>query len=180
MKICVFLAEGFEEIEAVAPIDIFRRAAIEVITVSVTGNKVVAGAHAIPVLTDVLFEDAGFATDDFLFLPGGMPGATNLNAHVPLKELLINQYKEGKVIAAICAAPLVLGGLGLLRGKSVTCYPGFEPKLIEATPSGGPVEVDGNVITGKGPGLVFHFALSILKALKGDAVAEEVASGLLL
>ena len=180
MQVYLFLADGFEEIEAIAPIDILRRANINIQTVSISGTKEVTGTHGIIIQADLLFTEVDFSLSDMLILPGGMPGATNLNAHVPLKELLINQYKEGKVIAAICAAPLVLGGLGLLRGKSVTCYPGFEPKLIEATPSGGPVEVDGNVITGKGPGLVFHFALSILKALKGDAVAEEVASGLLL
>ena len=179
-KAVVFIATGFEEIEAIGTIDVLRRGGIDVTISSITGSKTITGAHGISMKSDVLFNEMDYNHFDAFILPGGMPGATNLNAHVPLKELLINQYKEGKVIAAICAAPLVLGGLGLLRGKSVTCYPGFEPKLIEATPSGGPVEVDGNVITGKGPGLVFHFALSILKALKGDAVAEEVASGLLL
>ena len=128
------------------------------------------------------FDDFGNLQNDIdaFVLPGGMPGSSNLNAYIPLKELLISKYKEEKIIAAICAAPLVLGGLGLLKGRSVTCYSGFDSKLIGATLSGGPVEVDGNIITGKGPGLVFHFGLAIVKALKGTSVAEEVASGLLL
>ena len=179
-KAVIFLATGFEETEAVETIDVLRRRGIDVMISSVTGSKTVTGAHGISIKSDVLFNEMEYNDIDAFVLPGGMPGSSNLNAYIPLKELLISKYKEEKIIAAICAAPLVLGGLGLLKGRSVTCYPGFESKLIGATPSGGPVEVDGNIITGKGPGLVFHFGLAIVKALKGTSVAEEVASGLLL
>ena len=179
-KAVIFLATGFEETEAVGTIDVLRRGGIDVMISSVTGSKTVTGAHGISIKSDVLFNEMEYKEIDAFVLPGGMPGSSNLNAYIPLKELLISKYKEEKIIAAICAAPLVLGGLGLLKGRSVTCYPGFESKLIGATPSGGPVEVDGNIITGKGPGLVFHFGLAIVKALKGTSVAEEVASGLLL
>lgn len=179
-KAVIFLATGFEETEAVGTIDVLRRGGIDVMISSVTGSKTVTGAHGISIKSDVLFNEMEYNDIDAFVLPGGMPGSSNLNAYIPLKELLISKYKEEKIIAAICAAPLVLGGLGLLKGRSVTCYPGFESKLIGATPSGGPVEVDGNIITGKGPGLVFHFGLAIVNALKGASVAEEVASGLLL
>ena len=176
----VFLATGFEETEALGTVDILRRAGIETQTVSITNAIVVKGAHGVGVETDILFENADFSSADVLILPGGMPGSNNLNACEPLKELLINQYKAGKLVAAICAAPLVLGGLGLLKGHKATCYPGFEPQLIGAEVTGKATEIDGNVITGKGPGLVYEFALALVSVIKGDAVAEEVAAGLLL
>ena len=112
--------------------------------------------------------------------PGGMPGASNLNDSEAVKEALLGQYREGRIVAAICAAPMVLGGLGLLKGRKATCYPGFEPKLIGANVTGEAVEVSDNVITGKGPGLVMNFGLALVAAIKNDAVAEEVAAGLLL
>ncbi len=124
--------------------------------------------------SDVLFNEMDYNDFDAFILPGGMPGATNLNAHVPLKELLINQYKEGKVTRGHMRCSFGFRRFRFITGQIGDLLSRIEPKLIEATPSGGPVEVDGNVITGKGPGLVFHFALSILKALKGDAVAEEL------
>ena len=105
---------------------------------------------------------------------------SNLNSSEPLKEALLQQYREGRIVAAICAAPMVLGGLGLLKGRNATCYPGFEPKLIGANVTGEAVEISDNVITGKGPGLVMNFGLALVAAIKNDAVAEEVAAGLLL
>ncbi len=179
-KAFVFLATGFEETEAIGTVDVLRRGGIEAVTVSITGDKQVSGAHGIDVIADVLFDEADFSEADALVLPGGMPGSNNLNAFEPLKELLLNQYRKEKVVAAICAAPLVLGGLGLVKNRKATCYPSFEPKLIGATIVDEPAVIDGHVITGKGPGLVFNFALAIIKALKGDAVAEEVAAGLLI
>lgn len=179
-KAIVFLAHGFEEMEAMGTIDILRRGGIEVTTVSITTDPVVTGAHNAPLIADMTLDKADLANADALVLPGGMPGASNLNNCEPLKEALLQQYREGKIVAAICAAPLVLGGLGLLKGRRATCYPSFEPKLIGATVTGEAVEVDGNVITGRGPGLVFNFALALVAALKSEAVAEEVAAGLLL
>jgi len=179
-KAIVFLANGFEEMEALGTVDILRRGGIEVTTVSITDNPVVTGAHNVPVTADMTLGKADLAGADALVLPGGMPGASNLNDSEPVKEALLQQYREGRTIAAICAAPMVLGGLGLLKGRNATCYPGFEPKLIGANATGEIVEVSDNVITGKGPGLVMDFALAIVTALKGEAVAEEVAAGLLI
>ncbi|MDH6358251.1 DJ-1 family glyoxalase III [Parabacteroides sp. PF5-9] len=179
-KAFVFLATGFEEMEAVGTIDILRRGGIDTKVVSITGKPVVEGAHGIAVQADGLFETVDFSNADILILPGGMPGSNNLNACEPLKELLIKQYNSGKIVAAICAAPLVLGGLGILKGRKATCYPSFEPQLIGATVVEEPAVTDGNVITGRGPGLVFHFGLAIVQALQGKTVADEVAAGLLL
>lgn len=176
----LFLATGFEETEAVGTADVMRRGGIEVSLVSITGNKEVEGAHGIVVQADRLFEETNFEKADALVLPGGMPGSSNLNAFEPLKEQLILQYKKQKIVAAICAAPLVLGGLGLLKGKKATCYPGFEPKLIGAQTTGQPTEIDGNVITGKGPGFVYNFGLALVQVLRGKDVSEEVAAGLLV
>ncbi len=179
-KAFVFLATGFEEIEAIGTADILRRAGIDTATVSITDNKIVKGAHNIPIQADYLLEEAPLADALALILPGGLPGATNLNNCTALKEALLQQYREGRIVAAICAAPLVLGGLGLLKGRKATCYPSFEEYLIGATTCGANVEIDDNVITGKGPGLVFDFGLALVEAIKGKAVAEEVAGGMLL
>lgn len=179
-KAFVFLATGFEEVEATGTIDVLRRGEIDTTVVSITGNLKVAGAHGLALVADTLFEETDFSEADALILPGGMPGSNNLNAFEPLKELLVKHYNQGKVVAAICAAPLVLGGLGLLKGRRATCYPSFEPQLIGATITGEPAVIDGNVVTGKGPGLVFDFALALVKVLNGKPMAEEVANGLLL
>ena len=179
-KAIVFLANGFEEMEALGPVDILRRGGIEVQTVSITADPIVTGAHQVPVTADTTIDKAVLNDADALILPGGMPGASNLNNSETVKEALLQQYREGRIVAAICAAPMVLGGLGLLKGRNATCYPGFEPQLIGANATGEAVEVSDNVITGKGPGLVMNFALALVAAIKNDAVAEEVAAGLLL
>lgn len=179
-KAFVFLATGFEEIEATGTVDILRRGGIETKVISITDQYKITGAHGMEYTVDSLLTDTDFSEADALVLPGGMPGSSNLNACDPLKELLVEQYRQQKIVAAICAAPLVLGGLGLLKGRKATCYPGFEPTLIGATVTGEAVEKDGHVITGKGPGLVFDFGLSIVAALKSNSVAEEVAAGLLI
>lgn len=179
-KAIVFLANGFEEMEALGTIDILRRGGIEVTTVSITSDPVVIGAHHVPVTADTTLDKATLTGNDALILPGGMPGAANLDASEPVKEALLQQYREGRIVGAICAAPMVLGGLGLLKGRNATCYPGFEPKLIGANVTGNAVEVSDHVITGKGPGLVNNFGLALVAAIKSEAVAEEVAAGLLL
>ncbi len=179
-KAFVFLATGFEETEAVGTIDVLRRGGIETTVVSITQELSVSGAHGLEVVADALYEEVNFIEADALVLPGGMPGSSNLNACEPLKTQLLKHYNEGKLVAAICAAPIVLGGLGILKGRTATCYPSFESALTGANVTDNPVEVDGNVITGRGPGLVFNFSLAIVDALRGKAVAEEVAAGLLL
>ncbi|MDR0758378.1 MAG: DJ-1/PfpI family protein [Tannerella sp.] len=180
-KAYVFLATGFEETEATATIDVLRRGGVEAITVSITGKRSVAGAHGIAVEADALFEDIAGADADALILPGGGPGSQMLNGHEPLKQLLVQHSEQNKLVAAICAAPLVLGGLGLLKGKKATCYPGIEPLLTGAIlATDQPAVVDGHIITGKGPGLAFDFALEVLAALAGKNVAAGVAGDLLL
>jgi 4-methyl-5(b-hydroxyethyl)-thiazole monophosphate biosynthesis len=180
MEVYLFLAEGFEEIEAISTIDILRRGGLEVVTVSVTGKNRVTGAHQIPVVADKLFDETDFSAGQMLVLPGGMPGAKNLNAHAGLKALLKQYAAEGKKIAAICAAPLVLGGLDLLQGKKATAYPGFEDTLRGANYVEDKVVKDGNIITGRGPGFAFDFGLALVAELQGKNKAGEVSTGLLL
>ena len=179
-KVCVFLADGFEEIEGLTVVDILRRAGVETETVSVMGTKQIHGAHEILVEADKLFEEADFDAAEMVVLPGGLPGATNLDAHEGLAAVLRGFSTKGKWVAAICAAPMVLGHLGLLDGRRATCYPGFESHLHGAATAGSPVEVDGRVVTGKGPGFTFDFALTLVAQLCGQAKADEVASGMLL
>ena len=179
-KVFIFLADGFEEIEAIAPVDILRRAGIDVVTVSISDSEMVEGAHGIRVQADQLFDETDFSTNELLVLPGGGVGTQNLGAHAGLHNLLIKQHAAGKQIAAICAAPSVLGKLGILSGKEAICYPGFEEQLTGATLSKNTVVEDGNVITGKGPGVAIPFALKIVETLKGKEITDQVADSLML
>ncbi|MBC8617999.1 DJ-1/PfpI family protein [Parabacteroides faecis] len=176
----IFLATGFEEIEALGTADILRRGGVRTTTVSIDGNMRVMGAHNIPVIADYVFEDADYSTADALILPGGIPGSNHLNTCTRLKELVMEKYKEDKILAAICAGPMVLGGLGLLKGRKATCFPYFEPTMIGAIPTENGVEQDGNIITCKGPGFVFDFGLTILRELRDEEIAQEVAAALLV
>jgi 4-methyl-5(b-hydroxyethyl)-thiazole monophosphate biosynthesis len=180
MKAYIFLATGFEEIEAVATVDILRRGGVESITASITGERTVTGAHQIQITADILFEEADFSDGDAFILPGGGPGSFMLNDHEALKQLLVSKNEQNKWIAAICAAPLVLGGLGLLKGKKAICYPGMESYIKGAVLTEAPVVTDGNIITGKGPGLALDFGLTILAALQGQDIAGKVAGDLLI
>ena len=166
----IFLDNGFEEIEAITTIDLLRRANIGLTTVSVTGIEAVLGAHNIAVKADALFQDVDFSDAEMLILPGG---ATRLGEHNDLCELLLRHNAEDKMIAAICAAPSVLGKLGILRGKQATCYPGFESALGESF-IGGLVVESKNIITAKGPGLSSDFVFCIIEKLKGSDVADQV------
>ena len=175
----VFLADGFEEIEALAPIDVMRRAGLSVTTVSVTSNRVVNGAHGIPVVADAAFDALDYADAALLFLPGGLPGATNLEAHEGLGELLKAKAKEeGVILSAICAAPLVLGGLGLLSGKQATCYPGFEDTMTGATYTAAKVTVDGNIFTACGPGAAWELGFTFVEHFCGAPKADELRKGM--
>lgn len=180
MKIYVFLAEGFEEIEAIAPIDIFRRADLNVITVSVTGSKMVAGVHQISVQADQLFDEIDFIGEYFIFLPGGLPGTTHLGKHPGLQSLIIRQAEADGKIAAICAAPSILGNLGLLAGKEAICYPGFENTLKGAAVSTKKMVQADKIFTAKAAGVAIPFALQIVAALKGDEVASAIRNGIFL
>ena len=178
-KVYVFLANGFEDVEALIPVDVLRRGGVEVVTVSIVeGSQVVETAHRVQVVADAMFEDCDFADADLLMLPGGMPGASNLNAHDGVRKALLRQVASGKRVAAICAAPLVLGGLGLLRGKRATCYPGFEQTLDGATYTADLCTVDGNVTTGEGPAAAFPFAYALLEQLVSKQMADQIAEGM--
>lgn len=180
-NVYLFLAEGFEEVEALSVVDILRRAGLSVKTVSVTGNECVSGAHGVGVKADMLFDAALIGADaEMLVLPGGLPGATNLAAHEGLRSLILDFGAASRPLAAICAAPMVYGRLGLLKGRCATCYPGFEQYMEGAQPTGAMVEQDANFITGKGPGAAFDFALAIVAKLAGEAKAGEVKAGMLL
>jgi 4-methyl-5(b-hydroxyethyl)-thiazole monophosphate biosynthesis len=180
MKVFIFLADGFEEIEAIAPIDIFRRADIDVTTVSISNEKSVRGAHNIAVQADKLFKEVDFSTNDLLYLPGGMPGTRNLDAHEGLKELFLKQAGENKKIAAICAAPSILGKLGLLNGKEAICYPGFENQLAGATISKYKIVKSGKIYTAKGAGVAIQFALKLVEELKGKTLADKIEESICL
>lgn len=179
-KILLFLAFGFEETEAVTIIDVLRRADLEVTTVSITGFHKVTGAHHISVEADRLFEEANFASADMIILPGGMPGTSNLLAHDGLKNQLISYYEEGKTIGAICAAPMILGELGFLKGRKAVCYPGFESKLTGATVLNRPFALDGNIITGRGVGTALEFSLEIVRMFQGKEEAANLRAALVI
>lgn len=175
----IFLAEGFEETEALVPYDILRRGGVDVSLVSVSGSENVQGAHGVPVgAREALTEAAAEA--DLLMLPGGMPGTLNLGASETLRGIIAKAAESGKVIAAICAAPSVIGEMGLLNGRKATCYPGFEDKLTGARCGGESVVKDGNFITGIGPGASFEFGFALLAELEGEAAARRVKEQMIL
>lgn len=178
----VFLADGFEEIEALTVIDLLRRAGLPVKTVSITTALQVTGAHGVTVKADLLFDNTHFAEADWLILPGGMPGASNLYEFAPLHGVLKAQLdsKEGR-IAAICASPaVVLGQLGMLKGKKATCYPGFESMLEGSEIVDSPVVVDDKFVLGNGPANAMIWALTIIQEAISSQEAIKVANGLLL
>jgi len=175
----VHFADGFEEIEALTIVDLLRRAEIETETVSIMGRLPVTGAHGVKVVCDILFEDAVYNECDFIVLPGGLPGATNLDEHAGLREKILSFHNQGKGLAAICAAPLVLGHAGVLKGKKATCYPSFEKELHGAECLEDAVVSDQGVITSRGPATAMAFGLAIIEAIKGKEAAGEIAGGLL-
>ena len=178
-KVYEFLATGFEDIEALIPLDIMRRSGVDFKTVSVTGSLVVESAHGVKIEADMLIEDADFGDADLLMLPGGLPGATNLNAHAGVRKALVEHNVRGKMIGAICAAPMVLGGLGMLEGKRATCYPGFEKYLEGAEYTNELCTVDGNITTGEGPAAALPYAYKLLAALTDAKTADGIADGMM-
>lgn len=175
MKAYVFLATGFEELEAIAPIDVMRRAGIDVTTVSVTGEKMVTSSHNVTVQADALFESLNFADAKILVLPGGMPGTTNLAAHAGLAKLLVEASSKDVVLGAICAAPSVFGKLGLLKGEKATCFPGFEEQLLGAEFVGEKAVISHQYVTGRGAGAAIEFGLALVEQVKGADFSENLA-----
>ena len=176
--IYAFLAEGFEETEAIAPIDILKRCGKEVVTVGIGGGEI-TGAHGITVVADITDSDM-ILTDkvEMIVLPGGMPGTLNLEKNEAVQSAVSFCAENGKYIGAICAAPSILGKLGLLDGKKATCFPGFEQFLTGAEFTGEPVNIDGNIITARGAGVAVDFGLALAKVLCGEAKAEKLRQSL--
>lgn len=177
----IFLADGFEEVEALTSVDVMRRAGMPVMTVSINPGPEVTGAHGVTVMADSLFEDNDYSDAEWLVLPGGVPGAPNLAAHEALCDVLADQDERGGKIAAICASPsVVLAPLGLLQGRRAVCYPGMEAALEGVTWDKAPVAVDGHVVTGNGPAAAAPFALTLVAQSLGRDKAVEVANDMLL
>lgn len=178
-RVCVFLAEGFEEIEGLTAVDILRRAGVETQTVSITEELMVTGSHGIPVKADMCLKDVDFENTEVLVLPGGMPGTRHLGACKTLTDRLVQSAREGKRVAAICAAPSVLGDLGILKGKKAVCYPGFEDRLAGAEVVFDRVVTDGNVTTSRGMGTAIAFALELVRLLVSEEKALEIKKGII-
>lgn len=180
-KVYEFLSTGFEEMEAIVPVDILHRGGVEVCLVSITGNKVVRSAHGVGIEADALLEEiTNFDDADMLLLPGGMPGATNLNNHKGLRKILLAHFESSRLLGAVCAAPLVFASIGILNGKKSTIYPGMEDYLINgAKGTGALVEVDGNIITGAGPVAVLPYAYELLSHFVPADEVENIKEGML-
>ena len=174
-RIAVFFAEGYEEIEALAVVDVCRRCGITVDMVSAYGEKSVRGSHDILVEMDKDFEQADFAEYDMLVLPGGKQGTEKLEAHQGLMEKIDAFYRDGKYIAAICAAPSIFGHKGILKSRNACSYPTFESHLEGAQVTAGPVEISDHVITSRGMGTAIDFGLAIAGVLCGEEKAREMA-----
>ena len=176
----LFLADGFEEIEALYTLDLLRRANVDVLTVGVTG-KVANGSHKIPVVCDIDCASLPYNSDfDMIILPGGMPGSTNLDKAECVEKYIKLALENDKLICAICAAPFILGKRGILKGKNATCFPGFENQLEGATVVDAGVVRDGNIITGRAMGSAHDFALTILEALQGKEAADRMRKTIIL
>lgn len=164
MKVYVFLANGFEELEVAYPVSILRAAGFDVVTVSIMGTEKVIGSHGISIIADATYGEINAFDADAIILPGGQPGTDNLHEFEQLRKVILH-YGRNKVVAAICAAPLILGEIGLLEGKTAICYPGYEFALKGAKISNLKVVTDGNIITAIGPGVAKEFAFAIVKRL---------------
>ena len=178
-KLGVFMADGCEEIEALTVVDLARRAGIEVAMISITGEKLIKGAHGINFQTDIPAEYMDFDLLDGIVLPGGMPGTLNLGANEYVQKTIAEFAAVGKLVAAICAAPSVLGEAGLLQGKKATSYPGFEEKLLGAEICTESVVRDGNLITSRGMGTAIDFALAIIEYLMDKETADKLGGSII-
>ena len=177
-KVCVFLADGFEEIEGLAVIDLLRRAKIYVDTISITDDYMVHGAHGINVQTEALFDEVDFSEFDMVVLPGGMPGTLNLKNHDGVRYVVKQYAKEGRYVGAICAAPTILKSLGVLEGRRATCYPGVEDEMEDVVLTETAVVVDENIITSQGVGTAIDFGLKLIEILDGEEKAKEIADSI--
>jgi len=178
--IYAFMADGCEEIEALAVVDLLRRADLDVKMVSIHNREMTEGAHGIGIRNDMMLDEIMVDADDLLFLPGGGPGTANMKACEPVCTLLKRHFAAGGRIAAICAAPSVLGMLGLLEGKRATCYPGFESQLTGAECCTDPVVTDGMITTSRGMGTAICLGLELIAILQGKKQADKIAASIML
>lgn len=170
--IYVFLAQGFEEVEALTPVDMLRRAEKKVVTVGV-GDNIIVSSHGIPVVADTIAQEAALTDElEMIVLPGGMPGTLNLEKSEYVRAAIEFSMERNIPVAAICAAPSILGHMGLLNGKKATCYTGFEAQLEGAEVCGSAVEVDGNIITARGAGVAMQFALKLVETVVSKAESD--------
>lgn len=177
-NVCVFLADGFEEIEGLTVVDLLRRAGVHVTTVSIMKETTIHGAHQIDVIADEVFEHMEFDETDMLVLPGGLPGTTYLGEHEGLCALLKQFHEKKKYLAAICAAPRIFGRLGFLEGKRAISYPAMEEELRGAEIVREPVVADGHIITSRGMGTAIDFALKLIEILCGEDEAEKQSASI--
>lgn len=175
-NVVLFFADGTEECEALITVDLLRRAGIKLTTASVMDNKSLETSSGIKLVTDEMAQDINFDDVDMIILPGGMPGTKYLGQSEIVKNAVLSFNESNKPIAAICAAPSVLGELGVLEGKNAICYPGFEEALHGATISSVDPVTDGNITTASGLGHAIPFALEIIKVLEGEDASAKVAS----
>lgn len=175
-KLAIFMATGTEEVEMLSVVDVCRRAKIDVDIISATGEKLVTSSHNVRIDCDLCIEDMKKDAYDAYVIPGGIPGTPNLKAHPIVREVMNDAFKAGKLVAAICAGPTVLGDLGILEGKNATSYPGFEDELGCASYiTDKSVVVDGNVITSRGLGTALDFGLAIIAYLENQSLADEIS-----
>lgn len=177
-RLGIFIADGCEEVEALTVVDIVRRAKLEIDMISINGTKQVTSSRNVTFMTDTTKEEADFSAYDGIILPGGMPGTVHLGENDTVSQVIREFAKEGKLVAAICAAPSVLGQAGILNGKKAACHPGFEEKLTGAEVFFSPVVCDGNVITSRGMGTAVPFGLAVARYFTDDATIEHVKAGL--
>lgn len=173
-KVCCFLADGSEEVEALSVVDILKRGKIDVELVSVMGRREIISSHNIHIVTDKLIEEVNFDEVDMIFLPGGIPGTPNLKANKLLCDNIIDFNNKNKLLAAVCAAPSIYGELGILKGKKATCYPGFEEKLEGAAYVSDRVVTDGNITTSRGLGTSLELGFRLLEIFTSKEAAEEM------
>lgn len=178
-RAAVFFGTGYEEIEALTVVDILRRAGVETSMVSVTGERNVTGSHSIAVAMDAVLPEVDFGNLDVIVLPGGMPGTTNLETCEALMAQVDAFMEENKIVAAICAAPSILGHRGHLQGRRACSFPNFESHLEGAEVMEEPAVIDGNVVTGRGMGAAVPFALAVLEKLQGKETAEKMAENIM-
>ena len=179
-RVAVFYADGFEEVEALAPVDLLRRGGVDTVTVSIMGREVVHGSHGIDIKADTVIEELDFDSFDMIVLPGGKVGHENLEKCSMLRDKISEFDKNGKYIAAICAAPTILGRMGILKGRDATCYGGKEDALDGANKLKDPVVVSDHIITSRGMGTSIEFGLKLIEVLTDRENADKIGSSVMV